>query len=419
LFILLYLILCLLIFIFTYIKHRTVLKINVLFSVIWIFSGLISSFGLGGLRKPGDIIHLYIFIFLITFNLIYIIFSKKNNKQQLTFFEESTEINKGLLYFMNILGWVFLAPVLFFSLSIINQYGFSDVRAIVLDEYFTGDIQRFFARTVTGAIFDATIIISMVNLALGKRDKLLISISIFNVLLFTMTYGGRFMLLKMAVSFILTTLLIKRPDFKKIKNEKWIILVIIAGLITVTQMRSGSISSFLEMFHLYYIGSFSFLDLILSYPVDFGLNGDYLFGLQTFGFLTEPIILFLKFFFNVNLDVPTYYYNIYAQNFYNIGADTVVMYNANTTALYPFMKDFGNWGIILGPTILALITLISERLTYKRQRLVYLCTFIYIATILIDSTMVYQLMTSSSGITIVLLYLFLNKKNKRKDKKRI
>ena len=99
----------------------------------------------------------------------------------------------------------------------------------------------------------------------------------------------------------------------------------------------------------------------MSNHLSYGLDVKH-FGYLTLGFITEPIALILKVLFRMNIKVPSYYFNIYAQKFVNIGASGVSLYNNNTTFWYPFILDFGFKYAIVGAIIFfCIIAFVSNK----------------------------------------------------------
>lgn len=121
----------------------------------------------------------------------------------------------------------------------------------------------------------------------------------------------------------------------KFKGNKYLIYAVMA-MVIVTILRGEDILNVIKAAYLYFVGPFSYLELIISEPLRFGLEEPAMYGYLTLGFLFEPIVLILKALFGWGIDVPSYHFNIYAQKFVNIGDTSVVLYNNNTTMLYTF-----------------------------------------------------------------------------------
>lgn len=86
-------------------------------------------------------------------------------------------------------------------------------------------------------------------------------------------------------------------------------------------------------------------------------------------------------------------------------------YNTLTTMLYPFLRDMGYLGILFGNAFLSWFVRATEKILRKKNQIRFLCLYVYLAFTLFDSVMSYQLLLPSSGITLVLLFIFLNSKS--------
>lgn len=173
--------------------------------------------------------------------------------------------------------------------------------------------------------------------------------------------------------------------------------------IILTNLRNWGNTSFIENVVIYYTGSFTFLDVILS---EFDWTTSPLFGTGMFGF----IINFIHALFALIFEVP---YNSSScqviTHFTGIPRfiSPTVKYNAMTTMLYPFIRDFGFVGIIMGTSFLAWFISFVENKFKKSNSLLYLCLYVYLAFVLFDSVMSYQLLFPASGVTMGLLFIFI------------
>ncbi|MEI2400457.1 hypothetical protein, partial [Paenibacillus phytohabitans] len=202
--------------------------------------------------------------------------------------------------------------------------------------------------------------------------------------------------------------------FKDIKIKKSYVFIGIILLLIITLLRGTSGYSLLDMGVLYYVGSFSYLELIMQHPMLYGLSNSLLYGYLTFGFLIEPFVLLLKLVFALDIDVPSYNFNIYTQTFVNIGETKSIFYNNNTTMLYTFIRDFGDFGIILGPALIAIAVCVVESTLNKYNNKLMVYFFVILYSLIVNSTMFYTMMSISSSLLIMFVLILSHNKKKSK-----
>lgn len=359
---------------------------------------------------------MYIIISIFTFNIIYITFAikyKKNNKdiKLESKYDEKYEINYKLIKILNIVALILVSKHFLYAISIILKNGF-DLTSVRNEVYVgiteSGNfIMMFLTRTIPSAVFNITVMIAAIDLY--RRRKYILHWAVAAIIINTVTFGGRFLILNFIVYYIAAHLTM-RKEFKSKINKKYIILVgiILAG---VTMSRGLGKESILDKVILYFAGSFSFLELILKNPSQFGFSQGLTYGYLTFGFIFEPIVLFLKAAFGVNIDVPSYYFNIYVQGWYNIGETRNMLYNNNTTMLYTFLRDFGELGIIIGTMLLAITICICENKYRRNKDYRYFLILVYMYTVIVNSTIMYTLTKITSSLIFILMFIVTKKKS--------
>ena len=177
-----------------------------------------------------------------------------------------------------------------------------------------------------------------------------------------------------------------------------------------TSIRTGSILGFMDNIIMYLSGSLSFLEYILSNPIEYGLNDGLMYGYMTFAFILEPIILVLKSVFGINAKIPSYYFNNYVQNFVNISDTGISLYNNNTTMFFNFIKDFGIYGVYISVIFLVTFIVNMEKKFYRNNNIRNLFYLIYLYTIIFTSSISYKLNGISSSLIFILLWIITLKK---------
>ncbi|TDL61520.1 oligosaccharide repeat unit polymerase [Rhodococcus qingshengii] len=414
-YLLLYSIIILLSLYLTKIKYRTVIKSNILFTLIWCTCAGISSIGFYGLYKPSAIIHFYSLTAIITFNIIFFIHNR-NKENPINTRNIKGKARLNIIYILNFISWLYLSEFLIKALDIINSIGLKGLRGYAYDSSkgFATTFELLIIQWIIEPIFIATILIAVVYIVLGKKAPLLKIISIISVTIYTLTFGGRYLIVRVLMYYIFTLLITKSTQLKvlgKKKVNKLFIGAIILTIIILTNQRSWGESSFIESTLVYYVGSFTFLDVLLKATSN--MSPMPLFGGGIFGFVYNLIVTPLI----MILDLP------YINSNYIITQVTSIprmisptqSYLAMTTMLYPFLRDFGYLGIIIGTSFLAWIISSAEIRLKRTNKLFLLCFYVYLCFVLFDSVMSYQLLFPSAGVTLLALYLFIDPQNRKID----
>ena len=399
-----YIVLFILILIFNFFKHRNILTVGVLISFIWILCGIFIEIRFLPIIKPSIQVHSYIFQFLLIFNLIYLLFLKKNNRLKFFPIFQISKNKIAFLYIFNILAILIILPLTYRVAIFVIENGFYTYRSYIFQYIEDSHYLQFLYKNIIFSIFDTTALITAFSLATRKKSKLLIIMTIIGILLYTFTFGGRYSIFNFIIYYVSSVVIVKyRHNHFKVRYAVFGIL----ALLLVTNIRGNGSYSILESIYLYFIGSFSYLQYILDHPIYYGLSDNF-HGFLTFGFIFEPIVLTMKQFFGSNLDVPSFYFNIYAQQFVNIGDSNVVMYNNNSTMFYVFIRDFGNLGVTIGSIILSSVFVYFSNKFYTNKKIVSGVILVYLSNVIITGTMMYSLITARASISILIVLFILS-----------
>lgn len=382
-------------------KYGFLMNPHVLFTWFWSFcSSLTTCFSLFGLRSVGIQVHLYSLLFLFTFNVVSYLFPLSNSSidkhnRTKNVLLKLTPIRNRLIAF-EIVALVFYSQYFFMSLAALVAGN----AALIRSEIYFAQEDVFFTRLIPSAVLSALVYVSL-YLYYKTKNKFYIINAIFLVAVRSITSMGRGALLSFIIINVLLILLDKHK--LKLKSKPVIIGMVAVVVLTVFGRRSEFVSSFVS----YFSGSFAFLDYIVNNPRDYGLN-EYHYGLLTFSPVTEPLLYFLKVVGVTTAKIPSYWINLYVQDFVDIGDSYNIMYfNNNTTTLLPFLLDFGTFGIILGAAFLAILSMLFYR-GYKSGSPVNLLIYIYIISGLFTATMSYQfLMGVIPLVTLACFYIIL------------
>jgi len=400
------LVLCIFIMI-TKVITGSVLSINIIYSLLWIIIMFLSINNALGLLAPRKEIYWLIFASIIVFNIIYLLLHRKkknSSKEDNNYYF----VNERKLWILNFVSYVLVFPFIIKALGMIISNGFDLL--LIRNTIYVGITESdnafvsIFCRTIPTAIFIFTELVSSYYL-ICKKNKKVILLGLVDVLVGTLIFGGRNFLLNYILFYVFHYLNTDKGN--KIKIKKRYILLVIVLLFLVTKNRDVSGISFVQTIILYFAGSLSFLEYMLCYPSMYGLNSNY-YGLLTFGFITEPLILLTKF-LGFNYQVPSYYFNIHAQKFVDIGITKRYLYNNNSTFFYPFMLDFGMSYAIVGVILYVIIISVVDRMKNKGNLKFYMI-FIYLCSTVLNSSISYKLIGLSSSVIIALSLFIIERK---------
>lgn len=405
--VLIYLVIIFLITSLTKYKYKRYMLPNIIFTLLWCFCGIFSMYNNLGLIKPSLTVHIYIIISVITFNVIY--FTLKANSIKKSSINDNIEkfkVNYRVVYYLALISMILIMPNLLKAIRVLLSSGFNlnAIREQVFVELSNSNshILAFLTKNVPTAIFTGISLISSMEI-FRSNNKALLKLNIFCILVGTITFGGRYLILNSIIFYVASFLIQKK--YSKIKINKLYIFIAIAILMIVTISRGTNGLSIFDMIISYFVGSFSYLEVILRNSAAFGLQNPLLCGYLTFGFILEPLILALKLFFNANIDVPSYHINIYVQSFVNIGENSYILYNNNTTMLYNFLRDFGEVGIIIGTAIIAIIVCVAQKKYEEKNNLRALVFLIYMYSVIINSVMMYTMTSITTSLVIIVIVI--------------
>ena len=405
----LYIFLFIVTFVLSYEKFKSVANIVSIFTGLWCFFGIISNFGMYGMRVPAFRVHLYAYLFVCVVDFVILLLCKTRNFENVNLITEDksskNENYQTYATFVQVVALLFLSPMIINSFKALLESGFVGIR----NAYFSPEYEsRYLFSLLCKAMptsFMTGLIVYYTYIGFERLSWKFFGYAILNALVLTFVNGGRYALIQVLLSSIVIAAM-KRETASSDKEkffksaEKRVLVAIVLVMFVVTVFRK---QEFIKNIVVYFSGSFSFLDYILDNSEKFGVS-DHLSGYLTFGCITEPIVLGLKVIGLTTMKTPSYLFNIVGQNFYDIGAESeIILFNNNTTVLYYFLRDFGVAGIVIGGVFLAWLLAYSHN-KWRAGSEFYALIFVYIASVLLNSIMTYQLFGCGPFFTVVALY---------------
>lgn len=396
----------------SYNRFRSYLNVISIFTGIWCIFGALSSCGAYNVRIPGMRVHLYAWIFIIIVDSIWLICARRRGKEQTVAHREGIALHVRAKV-VQIIALLLICPFfLKVTRIVLSHGGLATVRQMYFSgTNFTSLYQDLLFRLIPMGMFNALIIYYTFFAFETKYYRGLVY-ALLNTLFVTLMNGGRYSLILLLYSIVIimtagkvdvSNLKLSSRYKKKIRNFTVVLLSI---LLLVTLSRGQKI---IRNIYLYFAGSLSYLDYIVENPSLFALDRP-LYGYLTFGAIAEPVVLVLKVLGITKVKVPSYEFNIYCQNYYDIGNGMeVIPFNANTSILYYFLRDFGVIGVIIGACVFGWLTVTAYNNWQKGNRF-WGMVFLYLGNSMFNSLMTYQLIGPTPAIIVFTLYLLTQKK---------
>lgn len=198
-------------------------------------------------------------------------------------------------------------------------------------------------------------------------------------------------------------------------------LVAVLVLIYITQERSLSEDAgVLENVFFYFAGAIRYLDYILGHPDLFGIGGELFYGGGLMGFLVNPLNLICSMVFGYDY-LGTDSLVSSAASLYIPFSDELSG-NALCTCIYPFIRDFGMVGVVVGPLLYGVLSSFVWGKAFSGEgahALAWRCIWIYYAYCLLFSEWRYTLIFPATGFTFLLVWFVFGRSTVRTQHGRV
>lgn len=357
------------------IQTKTYLNSGSIFCFIWGITGIFSNMGLYGVYLPSGIVNIAMFLGILLFAIVYSALShnRKINAQYIS--EMQCEIKYRMVYVINVLVFVYIIPFFIRALVIIRTEGFIYLRSIAgieSQEIGTTNLSNLILQVFCYPAIVATFIIGCILLFQGEKEsrKLLI-ISFINLTLYCLTNAARNGFIVLVIIFLLCYAKYYRVQRKEriqvlSKKEKvmtsLLIIICVGVLLWISNERSSEGDSIIRTAYLYYFCGPAYLSKLLDNLLTYKINTTFLYGFSSFGFVWNLIALFFNRigFSLINSDFIIN--STLACRSLTIG--TNVKLNAMSTVFFPFLMDWGYFGLVIGPILLAIFSYYIDKKAY-------------------------------------------------------
>nr|WP_317364499.1 O-antigen polymerase [uncultured Blautia sp.] len=387
------------------------------FSGLWCVIGILANLGLYNIYRPSDMVNniilIGIWVFFITFSI------GINGKKKSFFFKKLTPLDRTINYPMviliNVICIIFELPFAIKGITYLVNGQLAFLRASGSGLLIGNTTLLLINETFVKPIVTATTIFCIVNsfYLKGKKIGLLAIITIIENLMFVLVTAGRAPLVNLIFYFILALIFMSGNSIKEVihNHKKKIASIVLVFLLVVyfTLMRSGNINiinEVMESLYAYFCCGPAYLSQLLSNYHEYGMGGKLLYGSVTFGFFFNWIILFLQrvLRFSDLKTTITILGSVITSRQYLIGVNSLT--NSMCTCFYAFIVDWGYAGIIIGPIVVALMSLYFVNRVRKKMNICNLCMYIYWIYMLIRTTFRWDLVSLDIGVIYFTLYLY-------------
>ncbi len=402
-----------------------------IFSIIWcVFAGL-ASLGTLGFYKTGTLTNVLIIVTIISFNAAYIVaycIKNKSKNQAISAVSNlkggqgeikglaeramllNKNVNTNIIIIVNVVCWVFSIPYLMNSMRILFTEGFEAIRMYT----YTYGEEAMVASTnaqlmftwIVQPVFIATMAIAVASLTLSLENKFVfLGISIVDILLYTLLFGGRGTMLKFLSYLAIVIIIVSGKQLVRfiIKNKGLISLVLVGVIVVLWLISIRSIHgvSIFKNIYAYVAGPFIYLEQVLQeYPV----GTMRLWGAATIGCIVSVVGIVGKVLFSIDFTAPENSIPSLTSGYLHIADD--VSFNSMTTMIYPFLLDYGYFGVVVGPVIYGAFVAIIERTFRKERSLRSLCILIHVFHTVIFSMQNYVFFKFETLSIIIFIIIF-------------
>ena len=403
-------------------------------SVWWTINLIISSLGLYGMYKPSMMIYFIVFLATTAFNMGSLI---RMNRTRVTIIGDDNfvgSVNYKKLIIINLVALIFIMPYTAKAVKILVQSGPAVLRAtsLTVGGLGTSMLTQVMLEWIVTGVFNATVIIAVILFTLNKNKNLML-LAILDIIIYTLTFSGRWILYRALVVICISYILLNGTKNKKFiikdlnrerilndnqntskrkrkKSKRNLLLIISSSVVflaIITFNRTFEGMSFFGNIVIYFTGSFVMLDSILSQNDFFSVN-QWLFGGASIAGITQPILAGFSFITGIEIvRADEIVLGITALN-YQIGEN--IIFNAFATSNYMFIRDFGILGCVVIPFVFGfVISGVYKKLIFKKRLFTYIL-YVFLMYVIISSTMQWDFVSAWTWFAILFIYICIDQR---------
>lgn len=346
--------------------YKAYLNPITIWASLWCVVGLFANLAFYEYYKPSNYVNIVIIIGIIVYTFYCVLHGLANRKSSVKpILAEQLSINIVIETFIiiNVICILIELPFFIKALRIYVNYGFNMayLRGVLTDPSLgivSGGLISIIRDSGIKNVYTLSAIYAALLMVVGKEykyKKLVIFIAIIETMEYCITNAARLYLFNF-ILFILFAMIFNYG--KKIlklfmKNRKLIGMVtvlLIFGLII--QNSRASDMSILKTMYIYFFSGPSYLtQLLMDKGVEIQVNRDFYLGTVTLGLISN-IYYYLKIgLLGINDSTVKLIASVITIKQYYVGSGTYI--NAMCTCFYPYLVDWGDIGIVIGPIITA------------------------------------------------------------------
>ena len=356
-------------------KQRTGRFFNygTLYVLIWGLTGFLINTGLYGIYKPSFFVNIVMLLGMLTFAMTYVGLARSEVVPASKVQGMNATVKHKTIIVANVIVLIFMLPYVVTSLGIIASKGYSYLRAInYTAENITGrsTLINLMLQDVCFPVIFVTIVIGSIFFFLERKQSYLyLILGGINLVIYELINAARNGYVIAIIIILFAYFKIKALQFStkiKIKGMLRSFLITIAvtalvfEIIYVTSQRSLGGKSIFETFYYYFFAGPSYLTQLLEHMSEYKVGTDLFWGSGSFGFIYNIIANVGNSILHFNIFNTGYVLNSYLSNVYYYVSNSTRI-NAMATCYFPFLMDFGYFGMILGPFGVALASALIKK----------------------------------------------------------
>lgn len=390
-----------------------------IFCLLWAITGVLSNSRIYGFYVPSGLVNICMVIGIIIVGLGYAIKPICEKVDADSVLNMETTIKSKALFWSNILAFIFMIPFFKGSLAIIMSRGFAYLRAVNFsDMTVTGrsTIINLILQDICFPLFFVTMILSLIQLFTYKRGAVkLFLMSIANIFVYEIINGARNGFIIIIVILLFTFLKVMYPLIKdgihiskRVKRIVIIAIIVMAFVVVyITRDRSLGGKSLLETFYYYYFAGPAYLSELLKNLDEYKLNNNFFVGTGTFGFVYNIIVTVLNF-VGIRIFNSGHVLNsVLSNQYFNVSSSAKI--NAMATMYFPFLMDYGYFGIVLGPLMLVIASRYITKKAINKNNIRWYSISIFWMFVIYRTIFKWELIAMSSFFILFFIFLFTTK----------
>lgn len=397
--------------------YKGILNPVTIWATLWSVIGILSNMALFNYYKPSDYVNNVIIIGILIFSLfsmIYAIIHKKNCSKTLKPDDIINNIDIRVFIIINIIAVIIEFPFFIKAVKILigNGFNLAYLRGVLTDSengIISGGLISILRDSGVKNVFTLSAIYATILIITNskyKYKKLIIYIAVIEMIEYSITNAARLYLLNFIIYIVIAIFLLNgKKIISFISENKTIIeslvVLIIFGLIL--QNLRASDMSILKTLYIYFCSGPSYLTQLLNDSnISIHINQDYYLGTVTLGFISNIYYYLKTAFTGINDSTVKLIASTITIKQYFVGESTYI--NATCTCFYPFLVDWGNMGVVIGPLISAYITCYFYRKMKIKSDVGSMTICIYVFWAMCYTIFKWNLLNIDFSVIIILNY---------------